>query len=943
MIPDPVSSRMLADADLVTELRGQQRRLDDLLSGQQAIEREVRGLKQMLSDALPSGHNSFSNVRTLNIAEPEVPADATHQRRSDVLAASSSIPSDKVLSLCSSESEQEKNLEGCLQTLAFELKPRDRNSQIGRGSKHIGASMRAVSVRRVEAQMMSPHHVADGLTFCFWAPRLPLQPDSLSRVVVDAISMVLLFYDSLMVPYTLAWDTSLKMPLEGIAWFALFFWTAQIGLGFTSCFTEHGVTVHDWSRIAHNYLRTWFLLDLTTVAIDWSGVVVQGQAQAHNSMAYFKFFRMLKVVRLIRVVAMIRLARFARTYTMLLHFASQVGSLATAQFTVKIAKLVFLILWLSHIGGCLWFGLVKVTSRFSDTGFSWQATLSSNYNVDNFSADMPNTFLYLIAFYSSAATMFSGASFFAPSNSLEACFDVVFLVFGVLFASSMISSISSMLVDYEMMQRDRNKELSLLRQFLTQHRVEPLLFVNIKTQVMHRMSIQKRLSYADIPVLSLLSVDLRSALKHSLFAPPLTEHAFIRCLDYLDDSFLRQLCHLALAQIVANPGDEVVASATAVDNAYLLKYGAMRYAPGASHDSFVDVHIDQWICEVALWIAWSARGCLEAISFCELLSVSAVGLNAVLGAHPDVEAVVCDLSITMCSFIAKERANVGDLALEDVVDYDTVISLMPYTSRLLVSKPAVKGVRSFLMQSPNGPLLNRSTVNRSLGLGPRQNLQIIISKLDKELREGECNLRQDASGNVMRVVQVVALHFEREDGRVCVELGKWEQEDAPVAVLLPPGAKLQQGEYPLEALRRMLAHKLHPFASALQVTERKIVRKLRPSYRYGIATTYVRTVFVASLQTGVYVDGLSKYICRPQVEPLDCMHQHELEIFTVDDRDPALGHSSDSCVGGVVYAWLRPDELDALTALGEAGKAFVASYLDEWSKLREKGRDRTEL
>jgi len=89
-----------------------------------------------------------------------------------------------------------------------------------------------------------------------------------------------------------------------------------------------------------------------------------------------KRMRLLKVTRFVRILSMVRSGRVARVQAILERGVRAVGlNVHTIRFTVGIARLAFSILWLNHLGACLWWIFVTGTFSQTQTGKSWHDKL----------------------------------------------------------------------------------------------------------------------------------------------------------------------------------------------------------------------------------------------------------------------------------------------------------------------------------------------------------------------------------------------------------------------------------------------------------------------------------------------------------------------------------------------------------------------------------------
>jgi len=601
--------------------------------------------------------------------------------------------------------------------------------------------------------------------------------------------------------------------------------------------------------------------------------------------------------------------RFAHIYNALLHQAHRVGMETHCHFAVRILKIVVIILWLNHIGGCIFYMMVLGSKQFSDTGMSWRDELSALEGVQDVTTDfLPQGYLYLKSFYWSLTAMFAGESFLLPSNSTEAYFALMYIIFGMLFASSLISSLSAMLVDFQMLSRDTHEQQRKVQEFLFQMGVDTFLSTNITLQIMDRMAVRPTLGLEDVPALHLLSVELRQKLWQAIYGPLLSTNHFLRTLDYLDDRLLMDICFSGVSWQTARPGEEIFEPGVNVPYAYYIIEGAILYKIGVGGGVDNDQYGPKtWACEMTLWIAWETVGRMEATRATQIMMLQQDKFWKMLDDRPEVRLVCAEYATVYAGAIKKEKPPLSDLG--SLIDHDNLVALMSMQSRQIMSFPsltALKMSKNFLTSAAK------------------------MDRLQSELHSGACDLREDLGGRVVRVVRVAAVQITRSDGMCCLELGENGDEGFRPSLVLP-GTKIRYAEYPMDAITRFLLD-LNVEADRLNVTDRQISTEVKSSAQYGVDTKYVRTVFYADLPDDMakQVEGtvvtaafLSKNISKSKGLPaigkvptdgtadVD-LNDVDVEIFEVRG-------------GKKVYVWLHPFTMEWVQAQGHRESATKAA------------------
>ena len=92
-------------------------------------------------------------------------------------------------------------------------------------------------------------------------------PDSVKRNIWDLASFCVLLFDTLVIPYTLAWQPPDSTFLITTMWVTMCFWTSDMLLTFNTALYKRGELEVRRSQIAKHYFKTTFLLDLVVTGI----------------------------------------------------------------------------------------------------------------------------------------------------------------------------------------------------------------------------------------------------------------------------------------------------------------------------------------------------------------------------------------------------------------------------------------------------------------------------------------------------------------------------------------------------------------------------------------------------------------------------------------------------------------------------------------------------
>ena len=198
--------------------------------------------------------------------------------------------------------------------------------------------------------------------------QLPLDPDSGRKQSWDFLCLLLLLYCSFSVPYSIAFDETIKGApdvgdFNSLQVFDLFvdcIFMCDIALSFLTGWDRQGFVVRDFRSIAINYLRTWFLPDLAgsfpfdiVISAALSSNKPSGTISSSNFLRAFKLMRMLKLIRAVKF--MNKLNKIKQQDGM-----ESFGSL------ISLVTAIFVLIFVSHLLGCFFFYMTQY-----ETDYNW--------------------------------------------------------------------------------------------------------------------------------------------------------------------------------------------------------------------------------------------------------------------------------------------------------------------------------------------------------------------------------------------------------------------------------------------------------------------------------------------------------------------------------------------------------------------------------------------
>jgi len=705
-----------------------------------------------------------------------------------------------------------------------------------------------------------------------WHP-LPLDPNSMGHMLFELCTIVFLTIDLTLIPLVLAWDLPLTDVWMSFNIFSVLFWTADIGISFTTSFTIDGEVCKSFPLIAKRYMRTYFALDFGIVLCDWFSTVFVLIAGS-NSHSPLRVLRFTRAGRISRLAGLIRLERVHRISNELMdHYVSE----GTAVF-LRMLGIFLLVLWLNHMIACAWYGLLQLPS---DTGMRWVETTSAGEET--------TSYLYTTSFHWAIAQLTLGAIEVSATTTSERIFNILLLLAGLLFSSLVVSTLSATMISFHMRGHATNAKLQTLRAFCHQQHVGATLTHRVKQQVENRLQRTAKLTEKDVLALSLLSSSMRSELRFDIYKRFLTTHPLFNMWINVSPSTVVYLCTEAMTYQFLQPHDDLFAAGSKSTHAYYvagrLKYCQDRESSPSRQASTETTNESVWICEAALWTNWIHVGSAFAETAGQVLAICAEQMIRSL----DKQRLIREIAQQYARIFHKR-------VVEALPPY------LPWPSDLQV--PATEfGEMVLNMDHPLRVLIGLDAL-KQISCGPFRifSSRHLVDVLRKEIMDGKSTVYLNANGEIERFASVIVLRIVR-DGLILVQLGIHDDTFQPACVL--PGSKVRANENPSDAVDRIVRTRLGPLLS--DVTINAFQRgdestQEQESRRFNLKTKYLRTTVFGTVP-------------NIWMSPQHCIEAHPRSsarpsLLDLTERKVYIFKWDDGRFG--VYAWLQEEEFRVL-------------------------------
>ena len=253
-------------------------------------------------------------------------------------------------------------------------------------------------------------------------------------------------------------------------------------------------------RIAKNYLKGYFSIDfITSFPFGW---VLNSDTQF--SVQYNKALRVLKLPKMISTLKLARQFNISTLFAILKLGDMWRYRIKSKEGFFKILLMVLLVFLAIHIGSCIWIIIGSIESFDSNT-----------WIVQQHFTEISDSELYITAFYYCLVVFTTvGYGDVRSFNSLERCFSILWMMFGIAFYSFTISFITEHFTNIETPKSLLNKKLKQLKTFAASKMMPSNLVHLVQKNLEHASAV---ISYRWVEGHRNLLIDLPLELKYYFY------------------------------------------------------------------------------------------------------------------------------------------------------------------------------------------------------------------------------------------------------------------------------------------------------------------------------------------------------------------------------------------------------------------------------------------
>ncbi|KAM3145988.1 hypothetical protein pb186bvf_001966 [Paramecium bursaria] len=373
-----------------------------------------------------------------------------------------------------------------------------------------------------------------------------IQPDNIYRIIFDAIVMILIVINLMYVPLKIGFSlkgqiTSDKSQfvfeqLPSIAYII------EICLNFITAYYENGVINENYREIVKHYLRSDFIQDVIVVSPFF---LQQLNIPYLEIVQLFRVWRVSKIVQSIEETTSIR-EKFAAPF--------------------DLAKLVFQVIFVSHICACLW-------NFIGDYQLSNSPTDHTNwvirYEMENSSWESR----YILCFYWSTITALTvGYGDITPGNDLERFVTTIIVLFCSIVFGYIISSIGAIFAQMSEKNTKFKNNMASIKSYIKKRKLNKQLQTKVQKYFEYLFTSQMFKTEECELMMDQLSDDIKREVKIDIYQRVIDNCSIIK--DNFSKEVIQSLC-LSMHTKKFAPGEQVLKQNQIVDQLLFVLSGDM--------------------------------------------------------------------------------------------------------------------------------------------------------------------------------------------------------------------------------------------------------------------------------------------------------------------------------------------------------------------------------
>jgi len=448
-----------------------------------------------------------------------------------------------------------------------------------------------------------------------------IHPHATFKIVWDLLGMLFLLRDLFFIPLQL-FEIPAAYVIQWLDTTSLIFWTLDILLSFFTGYYEKGRLELHHRRIALNYVKTWFPLDVVVVGIDWW---FQTQ-QTNGAEGVARVTKSIRSARFLRMFRLIRLSKMSKVSILL---REQISSEA-GMIYFGILLVILRMFMLQHIIACGWFGIGDLAE--GEEGKSWLLTHSFRERTFNYQ--------YTTCLHWAFAQLGIGSVEIDPETTQERVYCIMVAFVGLISFSTLVSTVTSLMSNLQKAQDQEQQLFRDLRHFLHQNDIPIDLSQRVTRFLQHAYRAQTSRSVdSEVAIFGLLSKSLKAELqftryKHCLFNLALCKKILTSDPDNAAETVAQSLAVKSITTLQLAQNDVIFSRGTVARTCFFALEDNLEYIIDKSKFT---VPQGTPIAEMSLWTPWVYVGALVSREMSRVVAMDVEAFCSTIAEMHDVK------------------------------------------------------------------------------------------------------------------------------------------------------------------------------------------------------------------------------------------------------------------------------------------------------------------
>jgi len=347
-------------------------------------------------------------------------------------------------------------------------------------------------------------------------------------------------------------------------------------------------------------------------------------------------FRITKLLKMMRMVRLLKLTRFLKLEKLFVHLE---GVISINPQVIKMIKLLVIMMFIAHINGCLWYGIAQAPKGFLDgedvpadlqvwaTDYCVPYTGLDGKGWDNCLHTQSIWSQYVTSVYWAFTTMTTvgyGDVTAHKQNTGEMMLAMVSMLVGTTVFAHVITSVMSMVVNFDPGERASKQNLVQLTDYLRNRRLPKHLRANIRVHTVWFMSVQSVLSQTPT-VYDNMSAALRREVIQYTYRDTLYKLPVLRRTEVQYPGFIASIAQL-LKPLMMEEGQRITVWHDTARIMYFMLDGTARLH-NEDDEIIREVRGGGYFGESAMWsedppVVYKADFSAKAVTACHMFSLA---------------------------------------------------------------------------------------------------------------------------------------------------------------------------------------------------------------------------------------------------------------------------------------------------------------------------------